>query len=163
MIIGQSSGKLCGDIYIYDERIEWVHEWKYLGTTISAGRHFSFSARPDISNFFRAANSVIHVLTDAHEHTLLSLLFTNCVPILTYACSIMEYSASDMSDCNVAMNSVMRKIFGFKDWRSIRTLREIFGFKSLYEVFKVAKDRFLDCCSRSPNPIIAHISAVTRP
>ena len=161
MIIGRSSKVVCSDITISGQPIEWVSEWKYLGTTISAGKRFSFSARPDITNFFRASNSVIHVLTDAHEHTLLTLLFTNCVPILTYACSIKEYSASEMSDCNVAMNNVIRKIFGFKDWRSIRTLREIFGFKSLYEVFKVAKDGFLSKCSHSPNPIIAHISSLT--
>ena len=104
MIIGRSYGKICSDITISGQPIEWVTEWKYLSTTISAGKHFSFSARPDITNFFRASNSVIHVLTDAHEHTLLTLLHTNCVPILTYAFSIKEYSASDMSDCNVAMN-----------------------------------------------------------
>ena len=108
MIIGRSFGKFSSVITISGQPIEWVSEWKYLGTTISAGKHFSFSARPDLTNFFRAANSVIHALTDAHEHTLLTLLYTNCVPILTYACSIKEYSASEMSDCNVAMNIEQR-------------------------------------------------------
>ena len=121
----------------------------------------SFSARPDITNFYRAANSVRHVLSGAHEHTLLNLLYTNCVPILTYACDIKEYSAADMSDCNIAMNNALRKIFGFRDWRSIRTLREVFNFKSLYDIFKLAKDRFLISCSHSHNPIISHLFSVT--
>ena len=161
MIIGKTYDKPCHDIYISGEPIERVLEWKYLGTTIAAGKHFSFSARPDITNFYRATNSVLHVLSGAHEHALLNLLYTNCVPILTYACDIKEYSAADMSDCNIAMNNALRKIFGFRDWRSIRTLREVFNFKSLYDIFKLAKDRFLISCSHSHNPIISHLFSVT--
>ena len=60
----------------------------------------------------------------------------------------------------VLMNNALRKIFGFRDWRSIRTLREIFNFKSLYDIFKLAKDRFLISCSHSHNPIISHLFSV---
>ena len=97
----------------------------------------------------------------SHGHTLLTLSYTNCVPILTYACSVKEYSASDMSDCNTAMNNVFRKIFGFSDWRSIRTLREIFGFKSLYVMFKETQDRFLASCHTHHNPIVKFLVSLS--
>ena len=100
--------------------IDFVTEWKYLGTTLTARKCLGFSARNDLSSFFRAANSVINVLRDAHEHILLTLLYTNCVPILSYASSIKQYSATEMSNCNVAINNVLRKIFGFTQWQSIR-------------------------------------------
>ena len=131
-----------------------VDEWKYLGTTIVGGKGFSFSARPDISNFFRAANAVLNVLSGAQEHTLLYLLHTNCVPILTYACEVKEYNSREMSDCNIALNSAFRKIFGFRDWRSISDLREIFGFESLYVTFKKAQDKFFQNCVTHFNPVI---------
>lgn len=82
---------------IGDVSLEFVDQWKYLGTTIVAGKHFTFSARPDISNFFRASNAILNVLSSAQEHTLLSLLHSNCVPILTYACNVKEYSALQCS------------------------------------------------------------------
>ena len=112
------------EVRIGDDPIEFVTDWKYLGTTVVGGRTFAFSSRRDLSTFFRAANSVLNVLSGAHEHTLVSLLYTNCVPILTYACGVKEYSAREMSDCNVAMNHVFRKIFGFSRWESIRFLDE---------------------------------------
>ena len=134
--------------------LDFVTEWGYLGVTIVAGKVFSFTARPDISSFFKASNAILNVLTGAHEHTLLTLLHTNCVPILTYACAIKQYSATDMSDCNIAVNNAFRKIFGFKEWQSIRVLREVYGFRSLYDTFRTAQERFISACRSHENPIV---------
>ena len=130
------------------------------GTILVSGMSLSFTDRPDWSSFFRASNAIINVLTNAHEYTLLTLLYSNCVPILTYACSVKQYSASDMSDCKTAIDNGLRKIFGFKEWQSIRILREIFKFKSLYVIFKTAQDHFLSSCRTHFNPIVKHIATV---
>ena len=134
MVFGRSFRDPCKPLTIGRENLEFVNEWKYLGTTIVSGKVFAFTARPDLSSFYRATNAVINVLTGAHEHVLVNLLYTNCVPVLTYACSVKQYSASDMSDCTLAMNNALRKVFGLKDWRSIRTLRQEFGFKCLCDI-----------------------------
>ena len=63
-----------------------------------------------------------------------------------------------MSDCNVAMNNAFRKIFGFTQWQSIRYLRELFGFDSLFIMFKKAQDKFFFLCKSHPNPIINFLS-----
>ena len=156
MVFGQSfkDNNLCS-LTINNNAVDFVTEWKYLGVTIKNGRRLGFSARPDLTSFFRATNAVLQSLNGAHEHVLLSLLYSNCVPILTYACDVKEFSNADMSDCNVAMNNAFRKIFGFKQWQSIRYLREFFGFESL---FKNARDRFLGSCRFHHNPIIRTIS-----
>ena len=160
MVFGGSHRDFVAPITVAGAPIEFVNEWKYLGTTLVAGKCFSFTARPDISSFYRATNAVLNVLRGAQEHTLLLLLYTNCVPILTYACSIKQYSASDMSDGNVAMNNAFRRIFGFTQWQSIRTLREIFGFDSLYIIFKNARDRFALSCRHHDNPVITFIASL---
>ena len=160
MVFGKSFNDSFSSIYIDSVPIECVSEWKYLGTTIKSGKYFSFSARQDLSKFFRATNSVLSVLTGAHEHTLLLLLHSNCVPILTYASEVKQYSASEMSDCNVAINNVYRKIFGFKDWRSIRELREVFNFPSIYITFQKARDRFERSCYSHCNPIVRQLSLI---
>ena len=145
------------ELQINGQPIEYVSEWGYLGTTIVGGRSFTFSSRQDLSKFFRAANSVLNVLSGAHEHTLISLLYSNCVPILTYGCGIKEYPAREMTDCNVAMNHVLRKIFGFTRWESIRYLRECFGFESLYVIFKKSQEKFLNFCVAHSNPVVRQI------
>ena len=124
-----------------------------------AGNHLNFVARPDLSSFFRATNSILNVLPGAHEHVLVTLLYTNCVPILSYACAVKEYSAAEMSNCNVAVNNALRKVFGFSRWESIRTLREVFGMKSLYEIFKSTQDKFIISCRSHLNPVINHIAS----
>ena len=131
LCFGKCYREVLFPIFIGDAPLEYVQEWKYLGTTLVSGKNLLFSARPDLSSFIRASNSIITALPDAHAHVILQLLYSNCVPILSYASEVKEYSAIDMSNCNLAMNSALRRVFGFSDWRSIRVLREIFGFKSI--------------------------------
>ena len=90
---------------------------------------------------------------------LINLLYSNCVPILTYACAVKEYSAAEMSNCNVAVNHALRKVFGFSRWESIRTLREAFEMKSLYEIFKLTQDKFLANCRSHYNPVIVYLGS----
>ena len=73
--------------------LDVVREWRYLGNTLLSGKTLSYSARPDISAFFRVTNSVIRALDGAHEQVLVNLVYFTCVPILTYACDVKEYSA----------------------------------------------------------------------
>ena len=104
--------------------MNFVEELKYLGTYTEIPRH--------LGTFYRAANSVLNVLTDAHEDVLMSLLYSNCIPIISDACAVKQFSSSEMTNCNTAINSVIRKIFGFAHRQSVRTLREISGYKSIY-------------------------------
>ena len=146
-------------LYLNGQPIDYVQEWKYLGTTLGSGITLKFIARPDLASFFRATNSIMSVLPGAHEHVLITLLYSNCVPILSYACAVKEYSAADMSNCNVAVNHALRKVFGFTRWESIRTLREAFGMKSLYEIFKATQDKFVTNCRAHYNPVITYLTS----
>ena len=116
---------------------------------------FQASARSDLSSFFRAVNLVITVLKDAHENILLKLLYTNCIPMLTYACLMKEFSASGMSCCNVAVNNVFQKSFGLSHWESICGLCQQVGLKSIYEIFKRAHDKFAISCFNHHNPVVS--------
>ena len=161
MTFGRSHLLPAVPIVIDNEPLDYVSEWKYLGTTIRAGKLFSFVARQDLTSFFRASNSILRTLVDAHEMIQLTLLYTNCVPIITYACGVKQLSSNDMSDCNVALNNALRKIFGFNRWESVRSLRENSGFPSLYELFEKARRRFLATCRGHYNPVIRFLVAFT--
>ena len=156
IIFGKGLNDAHAPLFINGVSVEYVKEWRYLGTTIVGNKTLSFSARQDLASFFRAANAVINVLNNAEPHVLVSLLYSNCVPILTYACAGKEFSAADMSDCNLAINNVFRKIFGFREWQSIRYIRQYFEMKSIYELFHVAKDKFRTQGQYHNNPIFRH-------
>ena len=103
--------------------IEYVTSIKYLGVTICNRKSFSFSATNDLRNFYRSANSVLNAIHKVDDNVMIHLLYTNCVPTVTYACAIKKYSAREMQDCNTALNNALRKIFTYNRWESVRQLR----------------------------------------
>ena len=89
---------------------------------------------------------------------MLHLLYSCCVPVLTYACAIKEFPARQMQDCSTAMNDSLRFLFGYNRWESVRTLRQSFGYKSLVEIFQRAKNKFDASLFSHINPTIRHIA-----
>ena len=79
--------------------LDFVSEWKYLGITVVAGTSPNFSVKPALASFYRSVNSVLSVL--------MSLLYSNCVPILANGAEVVEYSASNMRTCNMALNDAI--------------------------------------------------------
>ena len=141
--------------------IEYASSVKYLGVTIVSDRGLSFSAIKDIQSFYRAANAILTTLNKPNEDILMQLLYTNCVPIVSYACNVKIFSAQEMRDCNTAINSAIRKIFTFQRWESVRVLRDEFHMKSIYEIFQIARDKLPLSLANHPNSILRHIHTNT--
>ena len=125
-----------------------------LGTKIVSDDGFRFSSADDLSSFYRSANSIIGAMNKPSDAILLHLVYTNCVPILTYGCAVKEYPSREMTDCNTALNNVIRRIFSYSRWESIRTLRISYGYKSLTELFASAKNKFHDQLPNHCNSIL---------
>lgn len=141
--------------------VEYVTSIKYLGVTIVSSNGLKFSASGDIRSFYRAANSILTALNKPSEEVLMQLLYTNCVPILTYACESKVFSAADMRDSNTAINNAIRKIFSFNRWESVRFLRENLEKKSIYEIFHNAKSKFQRSLALHRNSIIRCLGSNT--
>ena len=87
--------------------LDFVSEWKYLGITVVAGTSLNFSVKPALASFYRSVNSVLSVLKKPDESVVMSLLYSNCVPILANGAEVVEYSASNMRTCNMALNDAI--------------------------------------------------------
>ena len=72
----------------------------------------------------------------------MNLLYSNCVPSLTYASEVKDLTSSEMHDCNVALNDSIRRIFSYNRWESTRTLRQELGFSNITEIFQSRRDTF---------------------
>ena len=137
--------------------IEYVTTVKYLGLTICSRPYFAFDASNDLKNFYRSSNSILNVLHKPDDCISMHLLYSNCVPTLTYACAVKTYSSREMQDCNTALNNSIRKIFTYNRWESVRTLRESFGYLSLTDIFHKSAKKFLNSLPYHSNSIIREL------
>ena len=154
-------GKACAEVlplYLGDISLGFVSEYKYLGVVLNAGTTLSFSAITVIRSFHRAVNSILYSRVKPNKAILMKLLYTNCVPILTYACAVREFKSADMRKCHVALNNAIRRIFSFAVWQSIRHIRIDYGYKCIYEIFAETKSKFLESAPASSNSIVSHLA-----
>ena len=131
---------------------------KYLGTHVVTDKGISFSASSDLASFYRASNSILRAINKPSDEILIQLLYTNCIPILTYASAVKEYTTRQMQECNTAVNDALRLIFGYNRWESVRSIRESFGYMSLTELFAKAKRRFDLSLPHHHNKVISHLA-----
>ena len=132
----------CAPILLNGVPLEFVHEWKYLGVLLKSGKSSTCSSRKSRCSFYRSANSILNVLNGPSEIVQMKLLYSTCVPIVTYASDVITFPCKEMQSLHVAVNDAIRKIFSYNRWESIRTLRESLGYFSITEIFAKRKRSF---------------------
>ena len=150
----------CAPITLNGGALEFVQEIKYLGVTVTSERLFSCSARKPRCSFYRSSNSILNVIRCPNTDVQMKLLYSICVPNLTYACEVVSYNDNDMKSLHTAANDAIRKIFGYNRWESIRSLRESRGYSSITEIFAYRKRNFERNLSSIGNSLIAHLSEI---
>ena len=122
-----------------------------MGFYLTAGVHFRFSINEDLRGFFGSVNSVLSSVQKPKENVLMQLLYSNCVPKLTYGAAIKDLNANETNQYSVALNNAIRRIFGFRHWQSIRQIREFYHFDAIEVMFAKAKKRFFSSLSNHQN------------
>ena len=140
--------------------LEYVETCKYLGFHVKSGRNFRLSIHEDICGFYASANSILNCMTKPKQNVLIRLLYSNCVPRLTYGAAVKDLNASEKHQMNVAINNAIRRIFGFRQWQSIRQLREFYGFKSIEMMYETAKTRFFKALPNHRNAVLRFLSGL---
>ena len=135
--------------------IEYVSHCKYLGFHIVSDVHFSISIAEDLRSFFGSVNSILASVRRPKENVQMQLLYSNCIPKLTYGAAIKDLNATETRQYSVAVNNAIRRIFGFRYWQSIRQIREFYGFPAIETIFATAKKRF-------HKQLVAHSNGVLR-
>ena len=137
-------GKFCSSIPLkmYSNELAFASECKYLGVTVIAGTSLSFSHLRPLIRFRCSANTILNASAVSSDIVQMKLLYSVCIPNLTYSCEVLDYTARQFHTMNVAVNDSMRRIFGFNRWESVRYLRGGFGYPSLTEIFHSRARRF---------------------
>ena len=140
------------------KKLEFVKSYKYLGLTVTSGNSISFSNLKPLIKFRQSVNTILNVRLQPSEPVLLKLLYTMCVPHLTYACETLDYTSSQMNQLNVALNDSLRKIFSYNRWESIRFLRMTFGYPSVTDIFFKRSASFLKQIPMTGNRTLIFLS-----
>ena len=132
----------CAPLTLNNAPLEFVKEFKYLGVLIKSENVFFCSSKRPRTAFFRSSNSILNVMKKPSEPVLMKLLYSICVPNLTYACEVAHFHYKEKESLHVALNDAIRRIFSYHRWESIKSLRESFGYLSVTEIFAKMKAKF---------------------
>ena len=88
----------------------------------------------------------------------MQLLYSNCVPKLTYGAAVKELTAAEKQQYSVALNNAVRRIFGFRRWESIRYIREFYKHDSIEMLFAKARTRFERSLTSHSNHVLRFLS-----
>ena len=88
----------------------------------------------------------------------MQLLYSTCIPNLTYAADVKVFTSNEMSKNNTAVNDAIRKIFTFNRWESIRDFRAGLGYPDLYTIFAKRRTSFHSKLPYIGNSVLKHMS-----
>ena len=160
LIFGNKREHLIDPLTLNNVPLQYVSQWSYLGTTIIAGTSLTFTSQPELAKFYRSTNSIISSNKRPNELVLIQLLYSNCVPCLSYASEVKDISSRELQDCNVALNDSIRRIFSYNRWESTRSLRQQLGYPNVTEIFRSRRRRFFNRCRESTNGVICFIASI---
>ena len=162
IVFGKLSNSLSSlaNISFQGISLGYVKKCKYLGFHIVSSNHFKLSIHESLCGFFASANSLLNCMVKPKENVLMQLLYSNCVPRLTYGAAVKVLNASESRQINVAVNNAARRIFQFRRWQSIRELREIYGFKPIEIMFADARTRFTNSLPNHSNGVLRFLSSL---
>ena len=90
----------------------------------------------------------------------MQLLYANCVPKLTFGSEVKVPNSSQMNQFNVSLNTAVRRIFGFRQWQSIRQIREFYGYNCIATMYEKSKKRFHKGMMSHDNEILRFLAAL---
>ena len=160
-ILEKTDSFSCAPLTLNGGALEFVTEMKYLGIIVTTERSFSCSVKKARCAFYRSSNSILNVIRCPRTEVQMKLLYSICIPNLTYACEVVSYKDKEMRSLHTAANDAIRKIFGYNRWESIRSLRESCGYLSITEIFANRKLIFEQHLSQIGNSLITRLSHIT--
>ena len=149
-------------ISICGEFVDYVEKCKYLGFYLISHDHFKFSLTEDLRGFFGSVNSILTSTHKPKENVLMQLLYSNCVPKLTYGAEVKDFNSSEKSQFSVALNNAIRRIFGFRYWQSIRQVRDCYNYKSMDVLLDKAKRRFFISIENHTNVVLKSLASLLK-
>ena len=119
-VVGPTYNDIMPAMLLCSESITWSKCFKYLGVNFVCNKTLQLDVNVIKRKFYASCNAVICNSGSADEIVKLSLCESFCIPLLVYGVPFCNLNRAILQELNVCWNSVMRRIFGFHRWESIR-------------------------------------------
>ena len=122
MVVGKAVAVKLQSMLLGDTHIHWSQSIKYLGVYVTSGKTLKFDVSPMKRAFYAACNSIFAHTEGLNEMALLSLQEAYSLSILMYAAPALHVNVKQINELNVCWNMVIRRIFQYNKWESVRTV-----------------------------------------
>jgi len=108
-LIGGNSILLCSTV-------------RYLGVHLVSSRDVKFDPMPVKHAFYSSCtrNSILMHTVNLNEIAVLSLQESYSLSVLMYSIPAMSLSAKQIRELGICWNSVIRKLFNYNKWKSVK-------------------------------------------
>ena len=156
--IGSKFKTKCVDLYVGQDKLEWVTEVKYLGIYIMSGLKFKVNFDKTKAKFYRAANGILSKICAKNNIAVtLKLLSTMALPILTYAIEALGLNKSELISLDHPWLRMFQKVFQTFDNNVVRTCQLYTGYLPMSHYYSMQSMSFLRKLSQSPSLLVRHI------
>ena len=151
MRIGKCFKADCCSLYtLAGEALRWVKTVRYLGVYIVSAKRFACSIEDNMKSFYRSFNCIMcKVGNCASEDTLLTLVFTKCLPVLMYGFDVCPVTRRHERTLDFTATRIFMRIFKTNSVDIVNECLRMFGLRTFSVVAGERKNRFLckaACC-----------------
>lgn len=107
---------LCG------KSVDWCKSIKYLGVHLLNNKTVKFDINPSKRAFYAACNSIFMHGSGIDELAMLALQESYSLSVLMYATTALSLNNRQIDELNVCWNSVIRRLFGYNRWESVKAV-----------------------------------------
>ena len=110
--IGPRCNKVCSDVNLNENILQWVKSIRYLGVYLLRATQFKCNYDNAKSSFYRTFNAVFgRIGRSGSEEVILQLINSKCLPCLLYATNVCPVNKTDEKALEFTINRVLMKIF----------------------------------------------------
>ena len=125
-----------------------------------SGKSLSFDFKTSRSSFFICFNSIFSKISRASETVIVSLLKSNCIPILMYGVEALDLKSSMLHSLDNPLRLVFGKIFKSYDKNILNSCLFYMNTLPLSLEYLIRKIRFLYKSRRVENTLLSKIHDV---
>ena len=138
--------------------MQWVKNIKYLGLSLVSGKKFSVDFKDVRRKFFIAVNSILSKCKFTSDIVKLELMESQCLPILLYCIESLNLSNVQVKAVNSWWNAVIRKIFDYNKWESVKNVICLLGRLDLIHIVNLRRLRFIKTLLTCDNQAMKELS-----
>ena len=145
----------CSNICVDGTSLPWSSNIKYLGIVFKSGFKFQVDFKTSRANFFRSFNAIYGKISKASEFVILSLVRSNCLPIILYNLEAYDLNVSTLRSLDNPLFLAVGKVFKSLDKNTVNNCMFYSNILPVRYNYYNRKIKFLNKLEKSESGLLA--------